>query len=474
MSSKKRLIKISAFIVAFGMLFGNLTTYASNSEVKLEESRNKLEEVESNLNGSYQESNLYQEQVELQQQELSSVEEVLNSLNNKKMGYEDKINILRAEIQRSMELVYELNEQVIQVGSEISEKENKVKELKRNISKNIKALRNRLRVMYKMGEAKKLEILFSSSDINDFLSREKMMTTITEYDQKLIETLNQQKKELSKMISELNGKKKSLEIAQQNAEEERSELELKKQAQEILLARIQKQENEKYKILSKVNSKLEEYQSYLDKKLGEQSRLAEEKDRLNSEIAELESKIAEEEAESQYDDSSAESQYDDSSEESSEQDENLDALEEKRKELADISEEYRKHTSQNTKLLWPSDATYITYYFGDPSYPYGEFHYGIDIAGETGTPLYAAEAGVVVDAEYNEYGYGNMVTIDHGNGLMTRYGHMNTLPVVKVGDRVYRGQYIGPMGNTGYSFGSHVHFEVIVNGQRVDPLPYIR
>jgi LysM repeat protein len=104
-------------------------------------------------------------------------------------------------------------------------------------------------------------------------------------------------------------------------------------------------------------------------------------------------------------------------------------------------------------------------------------HYGVDIQTRGGGPIYAAEAGTVTEAAYGwNGGYGNVIQIDHGNGLITLYGHNKEL-YVKVGDHVTKGQTISYMGNTGRVYGKtgiHVHFEVILNGVKKNPVQYLR
>jgi LysM repeat protein len=123
-------------------------------------------------------------------------------------------------------------------------------------------------------------------------------------------------------------------------------------------------------------------------------------------------------------------------------------------------------TGITTKLLWPTSARVITQY-------YGWRHTGLDIAGDQSNPLYAAEDGVVTISGWNSGGYGYQVMIDHPNGMKTRYAHASKL-FVSVGDQVKRGQVIAMMGSTGRSTGPHIHFEVYVNGSRVNPLLYIK
>lgn len=106
-----------------------------------------------------------------------------------------------------------------------------------------------------------------------------------------------------------------------------------------------------------------------------------------------------------------------------------------------------------------------------PVYGYYRFHSGIDIADNYGTPIYATASGRVVDSGYMG-GYGNSVVISHGCGYSTLYGHCSSL-VVSVGQTVRKGQLIAYMGSTGVSTGPHVHYEVRINGNVVDPSPYL-
>jgi murein DD-endopeptidase MepM/ murein hydrolase activator NlpD len=117
-------------------------------------------------------------------------------------------------------------------------------------------------------------------------------------------------------------------------------------------------------------------------------------------------------------------------------------------------------------MTWPTVGYRITQYFSWR-------HTGVDIANKIGTPIYAADDGVVTISQggYNG-GYGNTIVIDHGSGKKTRYGHASKL-FVKVGDIVKKGENIAAMGSTGRSTGPHLHFEVLINGVRYNPLNYI-
>ena len=109
----------------------------------------------------------------------------------------------------------------------------------------------------------------------------------------------------------------------------------------------------------------------------------------------------------------------------------------------------------------------------DPFRGAAAMHAGIDLAGPVGTPIYATADGVVSDAGYNSGGYGNLVKINHGRGIETRYGHLSAI-MVAAGQRIARGQQIGRMGSTGRSTGSHLHYEVRIDGRAVNPIPFMK
>ena len=118
-------------------------------------------------------------------------------------------------------------------------------------------------------------------------------------------------------------------------------------------------------------------------------------------------------------------------------------------------------------FVWPVHGV-LTSPFG---WRWGRMHEGIDLAVPSGTPVVAAAAGTVIVAGWLG-GYGNLVVVDHGNGISTAYGH-NTSVAVGVGQSVAQGQLVAYSGNTGHSTGPHVHFEVRINGSPVDPLGYL-
>ncbi len=126
-------------------------------------------------------------------------------------------------------------------------------------------------------------------------------------------------------------------------------------------------------------------------------------------------------------------------------------------------------SNSTTGYIWPAKGVLTSGY----GWRWGRMHRGIDIANSTGTPIYAASAGVVEKAGWNSGGYGNVVDIRHPDGSLTRYGH-NSRILVQTGQQVQQGQQIAAMGSTGFSTGPHSHFEVHPSGKgAVNPIAFL-
>jgi murein DD-endopeptidase MepM/ murein hydrolase activator NlpD len=119
-------------------------------------------------------------------------------------------------------------------------------------------------------------------------------------------------------------------------------------------------------------------------------------------------------------------------------------------------------------FVWPADNHFLSGFDYNPS----ANHMGIDIDGEQDSPVYAADSGVVVYAGWNNWGYGNVVVINHGNGWQTLYAHLNAY-YVSCGQSVIQGGVIAAVGSTGEATGSHLHFEMMFEGTRLNPKDYL-
>ena len=137
-------------------------------------------------------------------------------------------------------------------------------------------------------------------------------------------------------------------------------------------------------------------------------------------------------------------------------------------------------TLQDGAIAVPSDKPVKTAAFtsgygvrSDPFQGRSAMHAGIDLAGPAGTPIYATADAMVLKSGWNSGGYGNMVELEHGRGIQTRYAHMSQV-LVRAGQAVKRGDLVGRMGSTGRSTGSHLHYEVRIDGRSVNPVPFMK
>lgn len=154
----------------------------------------------------------------------------------------------------------------------------------------------------------------------------------------------------------------------------------------------------------------------------------------------------------------------------------LDQLQDKTQQLNALeSIMLNHHINEQSRLAGrPIESGWLSSYYGirkDPFSGLPAMHKGLDFAGKEDDPVTSTGAGLVVWAG-ERYGYGNLVEIDHGDGLVTRYGHSKQLNV-RIGDVVTKGQHIASMGSTGRSTGVHVHYEVLRKGKQQDPLPFV-
>ena len=154
-------------------------------------------------------------------------------------------------------------------------------------------------------------------------------------------------------------------------------------------------------------------------------------------------------------------------------DEEIDALINDLRAVKKEAEAYQE-LLRMTPTIWPVDSRQVTSAFGyrqDPFTLSPSFHSGLDIAAPLDTAVYATADGTVSEAGYGSAN-GNYIVIRHGNGIQTKYLHLNKI-LVKPGKKVKKGQKIGLVGSTGRSTGPHLHYEVIKNGKTVDPETYI-
>jgi murein DD-endopeptidase MepM/ murein hydrolase activator NlpD len=273
----------------------------------------------------------------------------------------------------------------------------------------------RIQAMEQMGEMSQMSILFGSESLTGFLTRWSAVREIMEQDRRLAEELIGARIEIEETIKQLDEDRK-----EQN-----------EQRRELADAQVELGE-----LSAEAGAMMAEYGAEIGKLQADDRRYAEAEAKAEREIREMEETWAR------------------------------------------IQEEIRRRNNPfvGGEYHWPVPGhTRISSGFGmrlHPVFRVRRMHNGIDIGAPRNTPVVAANAGTVITRAYNS-GYGNYIVIDHGGNQVTLYAHLHTFNV-KVGDRVTRGQHIGGVGTTGTSTGNHLHFEISINGERVDPEPLLR
>ena len=291
-----------------------------------------------------------------------------------------------------------------------------------------------LRMTYEEGTANFLEILLGAESFTDLLARIDRVSSLMRYSDNLMNTLSAQKYLLDAKYRQFVKDSEAQDEAIAALEAKQAELAQWKLENEAQIAQIEAE-------IEKLTGEKGEYESLsalLDADFeAEVAAAIAEENKRREEIA-----IAKEK-------------------------------EEERKRQEALAEAIRKQS-----YLWPVPLSFTTL-----SYEWGyrtisslgynnKFHYGIDIPAYRGTDIYASKAGKVLIAKYHS-SYGNYILLDHGDGYNTLYAHASKL-YVKAGEYVEQGQVIAAVGTTGTSTGNHLHFEVRINGEKVDPMKYLK
>lgn len=385
-------------------------------------------------------SSLYTQYVQLVSQ-ISGKEKEINVLVEEMNTLGVKIETLQSEIDKQQAIIDNLTKEIHLKELEITEREEELAKAQANAQEYTDYLSYRLKQMYEQQEKSTLELLLSSKDLGDFFCRVEYVQQVYKYDKKCVAELRKIRDEIADILKIIENVKAALEQERAVYEEQRTKLEENKRAQTNLLeqksAREMKLEGELTLLVSKsqiqstdVDAKDEEIQK-LEKKL---ARVKEEYEEFRRE---QEAKVVQQAVNSHP-------------------------------KLAGMTFFWP---------LWNQNYTYVGEGWGYHYHPITGLyvkHYGIDIPAPKNTPIHACEAGTVVAAYTSGWnsGYGNLIIIQHQNGVQTWYGHCESVKV-RVGQTVERGDIIGYVGTTGNSTGYHLHLELIISGTDVDPEKYI-
>ena len=352
-------------------------------------------------------------------------------LEEKKKAAEKEKNALSEQLNTIISEMNEMKEKLDKKRGEIEKAENDLVQAKVDENDQYESMKKRIKFMYENGNSQLIEILLESESIGDFLNKAEYVSQISAYDRDML-------KQFQDIVKEVEEKEAAL-------KEEYTELE---GLQNDLIAK----QNEVQALLEEKDIQI----SGLDKQIGENA-------------ATLEKLIKEAEAERQR-----QIQQQKAAEEAAKQAAQQ-AQQQQQSQNSGGSGSYVPPSSGKTssgggQFTHPCPGAVISSTFGYRDFD-SSFHNGLDLAAGEGTPTYAAADGYVVIAGWSDSA-GNWVVINHGNGLVTKYMHHSALAVSQ-GQTVSRGQQIGYVGNTGNSFGAHLHFQVELNGSPVDPLGYL-
>ena len=328
-------------------------------------------------------------------------------------------NTIDQEIFMLHEQTANLNDQIATYVLMIADKQEELDDCNARLAElNIKN-KERIRAMEEDGAVSYWSVLFKANSFADLLDRLNMVEEIAASDQR--------------RLKEMSAVSKQVEEAKTVLEQERAGLEASKAelvaAEEVL----EERRAEADKLLAELISAGEEYQKLLDA--------------AEDEAAELKSDIKD--AQNAYDDKKAEQNTSSNTSTSS--------------------------PASNAKWTVPCKYKRVSSAYGwriHPVYGYKKFHYGIDLAANSGTPIVATRAGTVTKATYSSSA-GYYVTLDHGDNFSSQYMHM-THYIVKKGQKVAAGEVIGYVGSTGASTGPHLHFAILYKGSHVNPANYIK
>lgn len=344
------------------------------------------------------------------QSKIKSAEYEQSSIMAKKKLLDEQIMLTEEEIDNTNQLIEEYTAFIAQCEIDIIETQKKEEA-------QWDAYKKRVRIMEENGNISYFEVLLTATSFPELLSRLDSVSEIMEKDRNLYNELVKTREELERLKEE----KKQAVVEQQ---QKRSELEAKE-------TELQKQVKEASALIQQYEDSIDLYNSNIDE--------------IEAENKKIDQQIKEAQAE----------------------------LERQQKANQSSGGSTSKVVGEGS-YLWPSQSsTYVTSRFGyrtSPTRGASSYHKGIDIGASYGTNILASKSGTVVVSALSS-SYGNYVVISHGDGTTTTYAHMSKR-LVSVGQTVKRGQVIGLVGSTGISTGPHLHFEISVNGSRVNPLNY--
>ena len=445
MAKKNRniLVRAAALILALFLLFPSaFADAATSSELKSKlaglesreaEVKEELKKLEDRKDAALEKKELIDREVGVLQEEIDVLEEAIDSLSGEIDGIKGEVDHLNAEID------------ALSTRIRIKEKER---------VRLYEAFKIRIRVMHEEDLTSYAGLLFGAENIADLLSRIEAMANILTADRTTMQKLETMKSEIEKDQEDLSADVAELETKETALEEAKAEKEESKKTLDAKMEELVERQTAARRLVETIKGSIADNQALLEDIASREEKMQEEIRAAAKAEAEAARKAKEE---AERDSSGSES--------------------EKTSESSGSSGSGSGSDSSGVSLSWPMPGrSRITSGYGYRTHPVtgrrNSFHSGIDIPAPSGTDIHCAAPGTVIKATYN-VAYGNMIVVDHGNGISTLYAHMRSRALYSVGDKVSRGTVLGYVGMTGWATGYHLHFGVLKNGDYVSPLNYV-
>ena len=336
-----------------------------------------------------------------------------------------KLKQIQADLDAANARLQGIRNKQAEINAQIAQTQNEIVKMEAYLKTRQNVLNRRVRAIYMHGQLNYLEVILGANSFSDFANRVELLKRIIRSDYNLILEIQKQKAAIEAKKAQLEEDKRQLDVLAAEAEKTQKEIAAKKAEQQKVLDAAKSNKAAAAQMEQDLNAQLASVRNLI------QQRLA---------AAEAARQAAQQAAES---DNGGGGGSDDN------------------------------YVQGTGAMSWPCSGP-ITSPFGYRTHPiFGTtiFHAGIDIGVDYGTPIHAADSGVVVYSGWIS-GYGNAVIIDHGGGVSTLYGHNQSLAVSE-GQSVSKGSVVAYAGSTGNSTGPHCHFEVDVNGSPVNPMGYL-
>lgn len=341
-------------------------------------------------------------------------------LENQKKAAEKEKDSLASQLNSIIADMNDTKEKLEKKQDEIQKAEDELVQAKVDENDQYESMKKRIKFMYENGNSQLLEILISSDSIGDLLNKAEYVSQISAYDRDMLIEFQNVVKDVEEKEASLKDEYEVLSGLQDELVAKQSEVQTLLDSKQIQLADLEKQIGDNAATLQKLIEEAE------------------------AERIKQEQQLAAQQAAQQQQSSGGGGSY--------------------------TPPSTTPVVSGSGQFTNPCPGAVISSTFGYRDFD-GAFHKGLDLAAGEGTPTYAAADGTVVIAGWSDSA-GNWVVINHGNGLTTKYMHHSAL-CVTAGQTVVKGQQIGYVGNTGNSFGAHLHFQVESGGVAVDPLGYL-